>query len=258
MSETSVQGELAGKVAIVTGAGSGIARAVAIRFAQGGASVVVNDVDRAAAERTAAEITSSGGRAALCVVPVGDEQAAEALVRTAEHELGGIHILANIAGAYHPAPITDMTTEIWEKVVRVHLFAAFHNCKAAIKVMKGQGHGRIINTVSRAGLRGFPPGECNYSAAKAGIAGLTLALAYELLSSRITVNAVSPVAWTRLAENLPAEEKEKSRAARAKGVLGRPGMPEDVAEIYFFLATDRAAYLTGQIIQATGEPMHLV
>ena len=257
-SPTPAAGDLEGRVAIVTGAGSGIARAVAVKLAGAGASVVVNDMDAASAEKTVAQIRDSGGRAAACVAPVGDQRTAELLVSTAQREFKGLHILANIAGSYAAAPITEMTGEMWEKVIRVHLFAAFYNCKAAIVPMIAQGYGRIINTVSRAGLRGFPPGEVNYSAAKGGIAGLSLALAYELLPAHVTVNCVSPVAWTRLADNLPPDEQEKSRAARSKGVLGRPGMPEDVAEVYAFLASDRARYLTGQILQATGEPMHLV
>ena len=120
------------------------------------------------------------------------------------------------------------------------------------------GGGRIINTTSRAGLRGFPAGEPNYSAAKAGVVGLSLALAYELLSHRITVNCVSPVAWTRTAEALPEEERRRSWEVRSKGVLGRPGMPDDVAQTYIFLASDRAGYLTGQVLEATGEPIHLL
>lgn len=250
--------EMAGRVAIVTGAGGGIGGGVARKLARLGAAVVVNDVDSKNAEATVADIRKAGGRATACVVGVGDQSAGEMLAQTAMREFGGIHILVNIAGVYAPMPITEMTGDAWERVIRVHLFGAFWNIKAVVGPMIAQRYGRIVNTVSRAGLRGYPPGECNYSAAKTGIAGMTLALAYELLPHTITVNCVSPVAWTRTAEALAPAEKQASWDFRARGVLGRPGMPDDVAETYAFLASDRAAYLTGQIIQATGEPMHLV
>lgn len=250
--------DLDGRVSIVTGAGGGIGGGVARTLAAAGAAVVVNDVDAKNADETVADIRKAGGRAVSCVVGVGDQSAGERLVETAVKEFGGIHILINIAGVYAPMPITEMTGEAWERVIRVHLFGAFWNIKAAVGPMIAQRYGRIVNTVSRAGLRGYPPGECNYSAAKTGIAGMSLALAYELLPHTITVNCVSPVAWTRTAEALPPAEKQASWDFRARGVLGRPGMPEDVAQTYLFLASDRAAYLTGQIIQATGEPMHLV
>lgn len=250
--------DLDGRVSIVTGAGGGIGGGVARTLAAAGASVVVNDVDAKNADATVADIRKAGGRAVSCVVGVGDQSAGEKLVDTAVKEFGGIHILINVAGVYAPMPITEMTGEAWERVIRVHLFGAFWNIKAAVGPMIAQRYGRIVNTVSRAGLRGYPPGECNYSAAKTGIAGMSLALAYELLPHTITVNCVSPVAWTSTAEALPPADKQASWDFRARGVLGRPGMPEDVAQTYLFLASDRAAYLTGQIIQATGEPMHLV
>jgi 3-oxoacyl-[acyl-carrier protein] reductase len=169
-----------------------------------------------------------------------------------------LHVLVNIAGVYAPAPILEMSAEMFERVLRVHLYGTFFNIKAAVAHMVPQGYGRIVNTTSRAGLRGFPPGECNYSAAKMGIVGLTLALAWELSPQRITVNCVSPVAWTRTAEALPEVERKASWEARARNVLGRTGLPEDAAQTYAFLASDRAAYLTGQIVEATGEPMMLL
>lgn len=258
MGDEARHSDLDGRVAIVTGAGGGIGGAVAQRLAAAGAAVVVNDLDRGNAEATVAVIRAAGGHAAAGVVGVGDQAAGEQLATIAQQQFGGIHILVNIAGVYAPMPITAMTGEAWERVIRVHLFGAFWNIKAVIGQMIQQKYGRIINTVSRAGLRGYPPGECNYSAAKTGIAGLSLALAYELLPHAITVNCVSPVAWTRTAEALPEKEKKASWDFRARGVLGRPGMPDDVANTYLFLASDQAAYLTGQIIQATGEPMHLV
>jgi 3-oxoacyl-[acyl-carrier protein] reductase len=151
-----------------------------------------------------------------------------------------------------------MTAEMFERVLRVHLYGTFFNTRAAARHMVAQQYGRIINTTSRAGLRGFPPGECNYSAAKMGIVGLTLALAWELSPHRVTVNCVSPVAWTRTAEGLPEAERKAAWQARAKNVLGRTGLPEDAAHSYRFLASDEAAYVTGQVIEATGEPMMLL
>src|SRR5207249_8456104 len=124
---------LDGKIAVVTGAGNGIARATAIVFAREGASVVVNDVDAAGVETTIATIREQGGKAVPCVVAVGDQPAAELLVRTALDSFGDLDVMVNIAGVYAPAPIEEMTPDMFERVVRVHLFGTFYNAQAAAK-----------------------------------------------------------------------------------------------------------------------------
>ncbi|HMQ33620.1 MAG TPA: SDR family oxidoreductase [Chloroflexaceae bacterium] len=245
------------RVAIITGAGRGIGRAVAQGFAAQGAAVVVNDIDAEVCASTAAEIQASGGVAVCCTGAMGDEADAANLVATALKVFGGLHILVNAAATLLNAPLHEMTLAQFDRVIRVHLYGTFFTMRAAAAVMRKQRYGRIINVVSRAGLRGYPR-EANYAAAKAGIVALSLTAAQEWMADGITVNCISPVAWTRNADSLPEPERSASRAARAQNVLGRVALPEDTVPTFLFLASDQSAYLTGQIVHATGQPVHLM
>ncbi|HXX93895.1 MAG TPA: SDR family NAD(P)-dependent oxidoreductase, partial [Planctomycetota bacterium] len=202
---------LEGKVAIVTGAGGGLGRSHALAFAAQGARVVVNDpgVSREGAGTTpkmadavVEEIRKAGGQAAPSYDSVATTEGAEAIVRTAQSAFGRVDILVNNAGILRDKTIHNMTDEMWDLVLAVHLRGTFACTRAAARVMKEQGSGgRIINTTSVAGLKGNF-GQSNYSAAKAGIYGFTLTAAQEFRKDSITVNAIAPLAKTRMTEEI--------------------------------------------------------
>jgi NAD(P)-dependent dehydrogenase (short-subunit alcohol dehydrogenase family) len=243
-------GLLEGKVALVTGAGTGIGRADALLFAQHGAKVVVNDpgVERDgtgqsdAADRVVQEIRAAGGEAVAVKTPVGTFEAAEEIVGAAVKAFGGVDILVNNAGILRDRTALKLAPEEWNAVLGVHLTGSFACLQAAARVMKDQGRGgRIINMTSIAGLRGNF-GQSNYSAAKAGIYGLTRTAALELARFQITVNAVCPTAYTRMtADNAGVTE-----------AVGLRFGPETVAPLVVYLATDQAAHLTGRVIAIEG------
>ena len=232
--------DLGGRVAIVTGAGSGIGRAVALALALRGAGVVVNDLDRESAERVAAEIREQAGTPAVAAVgSVGSAEATDAVVATAESELGGLDILVNNAGLTRDAWIHRMTDEQWDAVVDVALRGSFFMCRSAARLLRpAAGHHRkVVNIASIAGVYGAA-GTTNYSSAKAGLIGLTKSLAREWAPARINVNAVAPglVTNTRLADAMPDGLLEKMVALTP---IGRGGLPEDVAAAVAFLASPR-------------------
>ena len=243
-------GLLDGKVVLVTGAGAGIGRADALLFAQQGARVVVNDPGCArdgsgesdAADRVVEEIRSAGGEAVANKRPVGTFEAAEEIVGAAVKAFGGLDVLVNNAGILRDKTGLKMAPEEWSAVLDVHLTGTFSCLQAAARVMRDQGRGgRIINMTSIAGLRGNF-GQCNYSAAKAGIYGLTRTAAMELARYQITVNAVCPTAYTRMTSDNPGV---------TEAVALKYG-PETVAPLVVYLATDQAAHLTGRVIAIEG------
>jgi len=249
---------LQGKVAIVTGSGRGIGRSIALSLAREGAAIVVNDVDADVAESVCQEIQDMGGSAAICVVGVGTKAAADALVRTALASLSGLHILVNNAGITRDAMIHKMTEEQWDEVIKVHLRGLFLNTQAALRVMREQAYGKIINVTSVSGTRGNI-GQANYATAKMGVVGFTLTCARELARYKINVNAISPVAATRMFIDIPDKIRIPAEEAIAReSVLQRLGTADDVAPLAVFLASDESSYLTGQIIGATGGPMNLL
>jgi 3-oxoacyl-[acyl-carrier protein] reductase len=249
---------LQGKVAIVTGAGQGIGRATAVAFAQEGASVVVNDVSPEGAASVVQQILATGGHAAASVVAVGAATGARSIVDVAERSFGRLDILVNNAAIGGDTRVADVPDEQIERSLRVNLAGPIYLVREAVsRFMIPQRSGRIINLTSRSGLRG-KPGESIYAATKAGLVGATLAWALELTPFHITVNAVAPAAWTHLLEIMPEPEKTNTIRKRENNVLQRVAMPEDVAPTMVFLASDDAAYLTGQIIEATGQPASLL
>jgi NAD(P)-dependent dehydrogenase (short-subunit alcohol dehydrogenase family) len=250
--------KLENKVAIVTGSGRGIGRAVALAFAKEGAAVVVNDIDGEVAEAVVKEIAEAGGKAAACVTGVGSKAAADALVDTALGKFGSLHILVNNAGVTRDALLHKMTEEEWDQVVTIHLRGTFLNSQAAVRVMMENQYGKIVNVTSIAGTRGNV-GQSNYSAAKMGIVGLTLTWAKELARHKINVNCISPAAVTRMTDAIPEKVRVQMFAQMAKeSVLQRVGGPEDVAPLAVFLASEDSYYLTGQVVGATGGPMSLL
>jgi 3-oxoacyl-[acyl-carrier protein] reductase len=205
-----------------------------------------------------AAIREAGGRAEAAPLPIGTAEAAKTIVDLAEQYFGGVDILINNAAIGGDTPIADMTAEHLERSLRVNLFGPMHLVREATsRSMVPQRFGRIVSLTSRSGLRG-KFGESAYAAAKAGIVGASLAWSLELMSYGITVNCVAPAAWTRLLEIMPEPERSNTIAKRERNVLNRVALPKDVAPSVLFLASDDAAYLTGQVIEATGQPISLM
>jgi len=239
---------LPGKVAVVTGSGRGIGRGIAIAMAKEGAKVVVNDVDQEPAEETLRLIKEAGGEAAVCIGGVDKREQAQAIIDTAISHFGRIDILVNNAGIIRDAMMHKMTEEQFDSVIAVHLKGAWNCTQAAIKYMMEQKSGKIINIISLAGITGNI-GQANYSAAKAGMIGLTKSNAKEFARYGITVNAIGPAAFTRMVEAIP----EQIRETMAKRIpLGRFGTPEDIAPAVIFLASDESNYITGQVLHVDG------
>ncbi len=242
--------ELTGKVAIVTGGSRGLGRATALLLASLGAKVAVNyHVRRDAADEVVRLIGAAGGEALAIQADVGKFEQAQALVAQTLEHFGQLHILVNNAGTTRDALLMRMPEEDWDLVIETNLKSAYNCSKAAHRPMLKQRYGRIVNITSVAGIAGNA-GQANYSAAKAGMIGLTKSLAKELGSRNITVNAVAPgYIPTELSSSIPPD-------LVAKGMewtpLGRPGTPEDIAYAVAFLVSDEAQYITGQVLAVDG------
>jgi 3-oxoacyl-[acyl-carrier protein] reductase len=249
MSETATL-PLEGKVAIVTGGARGIGRAITELFARRGADVVIADFQEELAAKTAKEVAAATGRKVISLpVDVSSFDKAKELVDKVLAQFGHVDILVNNAGTTRDNLIMRMDEADWDLVININLKGAFNCSKAVTRPMMKQRYGRIVNISSVSGLAG-QAGQANYSASKAGLVGLTKALARELGSRQITVNAIAPgFIPTALTENLPPDIKD---TMMKQIPLGRWGKPEEIASAVAFLASDEAAYITGHILSVDG------
>jgi NAD(P)-dependent dehydrogenase (short-subunit alcohol dehydrogenase family) len=242
---------LAGKVAIVTGAGSGIGRASALRFAAEGASVVAADLRGPKVEETVAMIESDGGVAAPCVADVADAADAERMVATAVDAFGGLDAIFNNAGTIRPGTAVKLSQEDWDLVMAVNVRSVFLGAKFAVPAMADRGGGAIVSTASVSGLTG-DPGNVVYSASKAAVINLTRSLAIDHARQQIRVNCICPGAVdTPPVGRMLADPDARARAERSHP-LGRIGRPEDIAAAAVWLCSDESSWITGHALVVDG------
>ena len=242
--------ENVGKVALVTGGSRGIGRAAALRLAREDLVTVVNYVSsEAAALETVAAIERAGGRATAVRADVSVPAEAEAMVARVLDDFGRLDVLVNNAGITRDNLLLRMGESEWDAVLNTNLKGAYVCTRAALRGMLRRRYGRIVNVSSVAGLMGNP-GQANYSASKAGLIGFTRAVAREVATRNITVNAVAP---GYIETDIWANVTESARAELLRLIpLGRPGKAEEVAEVIAFLASDAAGYVTGQVVAVDG------
>jgi NAD(P)-dependent dehydrogenase (short-subunit alcohol dehydrogenase family) len=251
-------GRLDGRVAIVTGAGRGIGRSVALLLAAEGASLVVNDIgaaldgsggDAGPAQQVAAEIADAGGKAVASLADVSDHGDAEGLIATAVEQFGRLDVLVNVAGILRDRMVFTMSEQEWDDVIRVHLKGTFNTTKFAAahwrSVRDESAQNRIINFTSVSGLHGSP-GQPNYAAAKMGIVGLTYSCANALGRYGVTANAISPGAATRMTESVPTERRRAVTATDAER------SPDNIAPVVAYLASEQSGWINGQIVSSRG------
>ncbi len=243
---------LEGKSAIVTGSGRGIGRAVAIKFAQEGADVVVNYTQRPdTANETAREIEKLGRQAVVVKADVSKKEDVDNMVKTALERLGKIDILVNNAGISKPAMLYKMTEEEWDKVVDIHLKGAFLCTRAIANHMRERKYGKIINVISTAGVYGTV-GQINYASAKAGLIGFTKSASRELGRYGINVNCIEiGVIETEMTEKIRSDPKLRE-LYMGRIQLQRFGTVDDVSPLFVFLASDESSYITAQVIGVDG------
>jgi NAD(P)-dependent dehydrogenase (short-subunit alcohol dehydrogenase family) len=251
-------GRLDGRVVIVTGAGRGIGRSVALLLAAQGASVVVNDLgaaldgsgrDASPAAQVTEEIAGAGGKAVANDADVSDHGAAQTLIQTAIEEFGRLDVLVNVAGILRDRMVFSMSEAEWDDVIRVHLRGTFNTTKFAAahwrSVRDDSAQNRLINFTSVSGLHGAP-GQPNYAAAKMGIVGFTYSCAHALTRYGVTANVISPGAATRMTDSVPEHRRRAPSAAAAAR------SSDNVAPVVAYLASEQSGWINGRIVHASG------
>jgi 3-oxoacyl-[acyl-carrier protein] reductase len=240
--------KLTNKVAIVTGAGRGLGKGIALKLAAEGAKVVVADILDANAEAVVAAIKASGGSAVPVKANVADKNDVEAMFAKAISEFGTVDILVNNAGINRDGQLFKMSDEDWDQVIGVNLTGTFYCTRRAAQIMREKGYGRIVNISSMSWLGNF--GQANYAASKAGVIGLTKTAARELAKKGITCNAICPgFIDTDMTRGVPEKVWD---IMVGKIAMGRAGSAEELANVVAFLASDDAAYVTGEVINVSG------
>lgn len=246
------------RIALVTGSGRGIGRAIAETLAQQGATVVIADIEAALAERSAIELQEKGLKASALALDISDEAAVNAAYGQIEQQYGRLDMLVNNAAVLglqegKRVPVADMTLATWEGVLRVNLTGTFLMCRGAIPLMRRNKFGRIVNISSRAARANVRLPIANYAASKSGLLGFSRMLAFEVGGDGITVNCVAPgriaTAMTMGASGGGSEYFERMAA---ETVVGRIGVPEDIASAVGFLCSDQAGFITGIVVDVTG------
>ncbi|MBV1867078.1 MAG: SDR family oxidoreductase [Marinosulfonomonas sp.] len=268
MAENGTTGDqpLAGKVAIVTGAGNGIGREVALHLASSGASVVANDFgvaidgegsDPAPANAVVAEIIARGGQAIANTGSVAEPETADAMVAQAIDNFGRIDIVVNNAGIFRLSPFDEMPFKIWDHVVKVHLYGSFLVARAAAPHFRAQKSGAFVHMSSTAGLIGSL-GHANYAAAKMGIIGLSKAIALDMRPYGVRSNCIAPSARNRLTDIVDEQRRSSfSEMAKKPPLRTRQGVPEQIAPMVTYLASDQASEISGQIFGVRGNEIYL-
>lgn len=239
------------RVALVTGGGRGIGRGIGRRLAEAGASVVIGDIDSALANKTAGELSRDSGRAVAVRLDVADRESVKEAVRKVLDEFSRIDILVNNAGIMFRTRMLDISFEEWNRTLLVNLTAPFLLCKAVIPLMRKKNYGRIVNISSSAGRSVSTLGGAHYTASKAGLLGFTRAVAKEVASFGITVNAVCPgLIDTQMARDTTTPEEIEMFINAFP--IKRLGLPEEIGDLVVFLCSEKASYITGASIDING------
>ena len=237
------------KVALITGAGRGIGRAIALKFARAGANVVCVSRTQENSEKVAAEVTTLGRKAWALAVDVADGAAVKAAAEKIIADCGKVDILVNNAGVTRDGLLMRMSDADWDAVLNTNLKGAFHFTRELFRVFAKQRAGRIINISSVIGLIGNP-GQCNYAASKAGLIGFTQSIARELASRSVTINAIAP---GFIETDMTSDLNEELKGNILKAIpMGRFGSADDIADAALFLASPAARYITGQVLTVDG------
>lgn len=240
------------KVAVITGAGRGIGEGIALRFAEEGAKIVVNDVNEADVKNVVDQIKAKNGEAVAAAGSVAERGVVQNMVDTAVKEFGTIDIIVNNAGITRDRIMHKMSDEEWDSVIDVNLTGVFYGMQCAARIMREKGYGKIINISSTSALGNT--GQLNYSATKAGVIGMTKTAAKELGAKGVNVNAIAPgMIWTDMIKAMPEQAIKQMEAMLPVIVpMNRKGAPRDIANLALFLASDESSFITGQVIFCDG------